>query len=65
LFTPNAPDPGRAGQVYQQGGIGVTTGGTSHHQTLGMPGGGGAVPNGNTASFFGSGGWVGIARTPN
>ena len=26
LFTPNAPDPGRAGQVYQlpQGGFGVT-----------------------------------------
>jgi hypothetical protein len=67
LFTPNARDPGRAGQVYQlpQGGFGVTTGGTSHYQTLGMPGGGGvAVPNGNTASFFGSGGRVGIARTP-
>jgi hypothetical protein len=31
-----------------------------------MPGGGGVVvPNGNTASFFGSGGRVGIARTPN
>src|ERR1700688_2471059 len=33
LFTPNAPDPGRAGQVYQlpQGGFGVTTRGTSHY----------------------------------
>ena len=56
LFTPNAPDPGRAGQVYQlpQGGFGVTTGGTSHYQTLGVPGGGGVVvPNGNPASIFG------------
>jgi hypothetical protein len=54
-------------QVYQlpQGGFGVTTGGTSHYQTVGMPGGGVAVPNGNTANFFGSGGRVGIARTPN
>jgi hypothetical protein len=66
LFTPNAPDPGRAGQVYQlpQGGFGVTTGGTSHYQTLGMPGGGVAVPNGNTASFFGSGGRVGTGQIP-
>src|SRR5580700_3994167 len=49
LFTPNAPDPGRAGQVYQlpQGSCGV------------------AVPNGNTASFIGSGGRIGIAPTPN
>ena len=41
LFTPNAPDPGRAGQIYElpQGGFGVTTGGTSHYQTLGTPGG--------------------------
>ena len=69
LFTPNAPDPGRAGQVYQlpQGGIGVTTGGTSHYQTLAMPGGGSGVvvPNGNTASFFGSGGRVGSVHIPN
>ena len=68
LFTPNAPDAGRSGQVYQlpQGGFGVTTGGTSHYQTLGMPGGSGiAFPNGNTASFIGSGGRVGIAQTPN
>ena len=67
LFTPNAPDPGRAGQVYQlpQGGFGVTTGGTSHYQTLGIPGGGGVVvPNGNTASFFGSGGRVGTGQIP-
>jgi hypothetical protein len=67
LFTPNAPDPGRAGQLYQlpQGGFGVTTGGTSHYQTLAMPGGGGVVvPNGNTAGFFGSGGRVGTAQIP-
>jgi hypothetical protein len=68
LLTPNAPDAGRSGQIYQlpQGGFGITTGGTSHYQTLGMPGGTGiAVPNGNnTASFFGSGGRVGIAQTP-
>jgi hypothetical protein len=67
LFTPNAPDPGRAGQVYQlpQGGFGVTTGGTSHYQTLGMPGGSGVVvPNGDTASFFGSRGRVGTGQIP-
>jgi hypothetical protein len=67
LFTPNAPDPGRAGQIYQlpQGGLGVTTGGTSHYQTLEMPGGSGvAVPNGNTADFFGSGGRVGTGQIP-
>jgi hypothetical protein len=67
LFMPNAPDPGRAGQVYQlpQGGFGVTTGGTSHYQTLGMPGGSGVVvPNGNTGSFFGSGGRVGTGQIP-
>jgi hypothetical protein len=68
LFTPKAPDPGRAGQIYElpQGGFGVTTRGTSHYQTLGTPGGSGiTVPNGNTASFTGSGGRVGIAQTPN
>ena len=67
LFTPNAPDPGRAGQIYElpQGGFGVTTGGTSHYQTLETPGGSGvAVPNGNTASFIGSGGRVGTAQIP-
>jgi len=38
----------------------------NHNHRAAMPGGGGvAVPNGNTASFFGSGGRVGIARTPN
>jgi hypothetical protein len=67
LFTPNAPDPGRAGQLYQlpQGGFGVTTGGTSHYQTLGMPGGSGvAVPNSdNTTSVIGSGGRVGTIGT--
>ena len=65
LFAPNAPDPGRAGQIYQSpgGGFGVTTGGTSHYQTLGMPGGSAvAVPNGNnTSTMFGSGGRIGTA----
>jgi hypothetical protein len=70
LFTPNAPDPGRAGQVYQlpQGGFGVTTGGTSHYQTLEMPGGGSAVavPNGNnTSTVFGSGGRLGMTSVQN
>lgn len=68
LFTPNAQDAGRSGQVYQlpQGGFGITTGGTSYYQTLGTPGGSGvAVPNGNTASFIGSGGRIGIAQTRN
>jgi hypothetical protein len=69
LFTPNAPDPGRAGQIYQlpQGGMGVTTGGTSHYQTLEMPGSGSAVavPNGNsTATVFGSGGRLGTSSVP-
>ncbi|HEY0184784.1 MAG TPA: hypothetical protein VGC09_18440 [Rhodopila sp.] len=67
LFSPNAPDPGRAGQLFElpQGGVGVTTGGTAQYQTFGTPGGGGvAVPNGNgTASVIGSGGRAGIART--
>jgi hypothetical protein len=67
LVTPIAPDAGRAGQLYQlpEGGFGVTTGGTSHYQTLGMPGGSGvAVPNSNnTSSVFGSGGRFGTAGT--
>jgi hypothetical protein len=68
LFTPNAVDPGRAGQLYQlpQGGFGVSTGGTSHYQTLGMPGGSGiAVPNGNNSyDMIGSGGRFGTGNTP-
>ena len=67
LFVPNAPDAGRSGQIYQlpQGGFGVTTGGTSHYQTLGMPGGNGvAIPNGSTASFLGSGGRAGVLQIP-
>ncbi len=62
LVQPNAPDPGRAGQIVQlpQGGTGVTTGGTSHYQTYGTPGGSGvAVPNGNTSSVTGAGGRAG------
>ncbi|MEA2739482.1 MAG: hypothetical protein QOH05_2789 [Acetobacteraceae bacterium] len=66
LVTPNAPDAGRAGQVYQlpQGGLGVTTGGTSHYQTLTMPGGGSgiAVPGSNgMSSVIGSGGRIGTS----
>ncbi len=68
LFTPNAPDPGRSGQVYQlpQGGLGVTTGGTAHYQTLGTPNGSAvAVPGGNNASsIIGSGGHSGTAPLP-
>jgi hypothetical protein len=64
LFTPNAPDPGRAGQIYQlpQGGLGVSTGGTSHYQTLVTPGGSAiAVPNGNnTFDVIGTGGRAGV-----
>jgi hypothetical protein len=67
LFTPNAPDSGRAGQIVQLplGGFGVTTGGTSYYQTFGMPGGGGvAVPNGNNAfNVIGPGGHAGTANT--
>jgi hypothetical protein len=67
LFTPNAPDPGRAGQIFQlpSGGFGVTTGGTANYQTFGTPGGSGvAVPNGNnTYDVMGSGGHAGSANT--
>jgi hypothetical protein len=66
LVTPNAPDPGRSGQVVQlpQGGVGVTSGGTAGYQTLGTPGGSGvAVPNGGgTSSVIGSGGRSGTTR---
>ena len=69
LFTPNAPDPGRAGQFYElpHGGIGVSAGGTSHYQMLGTPGGSAvAVPNGNTTySVSGSGGRIGTGGIPN
>lgn len=68
LITPSAPYGGRAGQVYQlpQGGFGVSTGGTSHYQTMITPGGGGVViPNGNnTASYIGSSGRVGTFANP-
>jgi hypothetical protein len=68
LVTPNAPDPGRAGQVVQlpQGGAGVTTGGTANYQTLGMPGGNAVmVPNsGGTSGVMGSGGRIGTVNTP-
>ena len=67
-FTPNASDPGRAGQVYSlpQGGVGVTTGGTSHYQTYSTPGGSGvAVPSGNNNfSAVGSAGQAGTAHGP-
>jgi hypothetical protein len=67
LFTPNAPDPGRSGAVVQlpQGGTGVTTGGTSHYQTLATPGGSATmVPNGSgTSAVAGSGGGSGTVAT--
>jgi hypothetical protein len=66
LVTPNAPDPGRSGQVVQlpQGGVGVTSGGTAGYQTLGTPGGSGVVvPNGGgTSSVIGSGGRSGTVN---
>ena len=68
LFTPNAPDPGRAGMVVQlpQGGTGVTTGGTANYQTLATPNGGGImVPNGSgTSAVLGAGGRSGTVNTP-
>ncbi len=68
LFQPNAPDPGRSGQIEQlpQGGLGVTTGGTPHYQTLGTPAGNAiSVPNGNnTSRVIGSTGRSGTTVTP-
>jgi hypothetical protein len=68
LFTPNAVDSGRAGQMYElpQGGFGVSTGGTPYYQTFVSPGGSGvAVPSGgNTFSVIGSGGRSGTAHIP-
>jgi hypothetical protein len=68
LFTPNAPDPGRAGAVVQlpQGGTGVTTGGTSHYQTLATPNGSATmVPNGSgTSAVIGAGNRAGTVNTP-
>jgi hypothetical protein len=68
LFTPNAVDSGRSGQVYQLpgGGFGVTTGGTPYYQTYATPGGSGvAVPSGNnTFNVIGSAGRAGMARVP-
>jgi hypothetical protein len=66
LFTPNAPDRSRAGQVFQlpQGGFGVSTGGTPYYQTLGTPNGSQvAIPSGNnTFSVLGAGGRAGTAH---
>ncbi|WP_428486875.1 hypothetical protein [Rhodopila sp.] len=67
--TPNAPSPSRPGQLQQlsQGGYGVTTGGTSHYQTLQTPGGGGAlaVPNGaGSSNVIGSQGRAGTVTSP-
>lgn len=67
LFTPNAPDPGRVGQVYQlPQGAGVSTGGTANYQMLETPGGNAvAVPNGGgTSSVIGPGGQTGTVNTP-
>jgi hypothetical protein len=67
LFTPNAPDPGRIGQVYQlpQGGFGVSTGGTSYYQTLGTANGNAvAIPGGGeTFGVIGSGGRIGTGHS--
>jgi hypothetical protein len=68
IFTPNAVDSGRPGQLYllPQGGFGVSSGGTSHYQTYVTPGGSGvAVPNGgNTFNVIGATGRAGTARSP-
>ncbi len=68
LFTPNAPDPGRAGVVVQlpQGGSGITTGGTAGYQTLATPNGSATmVPNGGgTSTVIGSGSRSGTVNTP-
>ncbi len=68
LFTPNAVDSGRSGQVYRlpDGGLGVTTGGTPYYQTFATPGGSGvAVPSGNDSfNVIGSAGRAGAARVP-
>jgi hypothetical protein len=68
LFTSNAPDPGRAGEVVQlpQGGTGVTTGGAANYQTLATPNGSAImVPNGSgTSAVIGSGGRTGTVNTP-
>jgi hypothetical protein len=67
LVTPNAPASGRSGQVVQlpQGGVGVTSGGTTGYQTMGTPGGSGVmVPSGGSAStLIGSGGHSGTVTT--
>ena len=61
------PSPGGlgAGQIVAlpQGGLGVTTGGTSYYQTYAAPGGSGVVvPNGGFSStVIGSGGRSGTA----
>lgn len=67
LFTPNPPDPGRVGQIYQlPQGAGVSTGGTANYQTLGTPGGSAVVvPNdGGTSNVIGPGGQTGTVDTP-
>jgi hypothetical protein len=69
LVTPNASNPGQAGQTVQLpgGGAGVTTGGTSNYQTVGTPGGGSAVmvpSGGGTSAVMGSGGQTGTTSTP-
>jgi hypothetical protein len=67
LFQPSPGVGGRAGRIFDlpQGGVGVTTGGTSYYQTFSTPGGGGvAVPDGNYSTVIGSGGHAGTAMTP-
>jgi hypothetical protein len=68
LLPPATPNPGRTGQAVPLpgGGVGVTTGGNAHYQTLGTPGGGSAVmvPNGaGSASVIGPGHGTGTVAT--
>ncbi len=68
LFQPDIAGGGRVGRMVElpQGGLGVTTGGTSYYQTYGTPGGSGvAVPTDNNFStVIGSGGRSGISAMP-
>ncbi len=68
LVTPQAPDPGRSGQMIllPQGGQGVTFGGTPNSQMIGTPSGAAImVHNGNgTSSVIAPGKPGGAVVTP-
>lgn len=68
VFQPNPGFGGGAGRFIRlpEGGLGVTTGGTSYYQTFEAPGGSGvAMPNGSYSStVIGSNGRMGTAITP-